>query len=52
MATPIIALRFRDTVFGIDTIVEHRALIASKGEVGWGWWKKAFEEYDLSKSRS
>jgi len=48
MAAPAIALRFRDTTPGIDTIVEHRALLARDGFVGWGWWKKTFEpdEYD------
>ena len=49
MATPAIALRFRDTTPGIDTIAEHRALIQQKGRVGWGWWKKAFETIDLDK---
>lgn len=43
MATPAIALRFRDTTPGIDTIVEHRALLMRAGSVGWGWWKKTFE---------
>jgi 3',5'-cyclic AMP phosphodiesterase CpdA len=44
MAAPAIVLRFRDTTPGIDTIVEHRALLAKHGAVGWGWWKKTFEE--------
>lgn len=43
MASPVIALRFRDTTVGIDTIEAHRALLESNGSVGWGWWKKAFE---------
>lgn len=43
MAAPTIALRFRDTTPGIDTIIEHRALIKRQGYVGWGWWKKTFE---------
>jgi predicted MPP superfamily phosphohydrolase len=48
MAAPAIALRFRDTTPGIDTIIEHRAMLARDGVVGWGWWKKTFEtdEYD------
>ncbi|MCJ2044481.1 metallophosphoesterase [Methylobacterium sp. J-078] len=43
MATPAIALRFRDTTPGVDTITEHRAVLARNGLVGWGWWKKTFE---------
>jgi predicted phosphodiesterase len=43
MAAPAIALRFRDTTPGIDTVVEHRALLMRTGSVGWGWWKKTFE---------
>ena len=43
MAAPTIALRFRDTTPGFDTIVEHRAMLARQGVVGWGWWKKTFE---------
>ncbi|WP_162238630.1 metallophosphoesterase [Methylobacterium sp. Leaf102] len=43
MATPAIALRFRDTTPGVDTIIEHRAVLARNGLVGWGWWKKTFE---------
>jgi len=44
MAPQTIILRFRDTTPGIDTIVEHRALLAQHGSVGWGWWKKTFED--------
>lgn len=44
MASPAIVLRFRDAVPGIDTIVEHRAMLAREGAVWWGWWKKEFEE--------
>jgi hypothetical protein len=44
MASPAIVLRFRDTTPSIDTIVEHRALLAQRGSVGWGWWKKTFED--------
>jgi predicted phosphodiesterase len=44
VAAPIIALRFRDTTLGVDTISEHRALLAKRGCVWWGWWKKDFEE--------
>jgi predicted phosphodiesterase len=44
MAAPSIALRFRDTVPGIDTIDEHRKLIDRFHKVGWGWWKKTFED--------
>jgi predicted phosphodiesterase len=43
MAAPAIALRFRDTTPGVDTIVEHRAMLLRHGVVGWGWWKKTFE---------
>ena len=43
MEAPAIALRFRDTTPGIDTIVEHRAMLIRAGTVGWGWWKKTFE---------
>ncbi|MCX8476743.1 MAG: metallophosphoesterase [Sphingomonas sp.] len=43
MAAPAIALRFRDTTVGVDTIDEHRKLLDQTGRVGWGWWKKEFE---------
>lgn len=49
MAAPAIALRFRDTTPGIDTIAEHRELIARDGRVGWGWWKKTFEPAETKK---
>jgi hypothetical protein len=44
MASPAIALRFRDATPGVDTISEHRALLAREGAVWWGWWKKDFED--------
>ncbi len=47
MATPAIALRFRDTTPGIDTIQAHLNIIADAGFVWWGWWKKAFEDEHL-----
>lgn len=47
MAAPAIALRFRDTTPGIDTIQAHLDIIASTGFVWWGWWKKAFEDEHL-----
>lgn len=43
MDSPRIALRFRDAIPGIDTISEHRAIIAREGATWWGWWKKHFE---------
>jgi 3',5'-cyclic AMP phosphodiesterase CpdA len=46
MAAPAIALRFRDTAPGIDSIEEHRAIVGRAGSVAWGWWKKSFEEAD------
>lgn len=49
MASPTIALRFRDTTPGVDTIAEHRALLGRYGSVGWGWWKKAFEPIEIEK---
>lgn len=49
MAAPAIALRFRDSTAGIDTIAEHRSLIREKGRVGWGWWKKPFEAVEADK---
>jgi 3',5'-cyclic AMP phosphodiesterase CpdA len=49
MAAPAIALRFRDTTPGIDTIATHRELIARNGRVGWGWWKKTFEHAETEK---
>jgi predicted phosphodiesterase len=52
MASPAIALRFRDTTPGIDTIAEHRAVIARAGRVGWGWWKKEFEPIEAEKIRA
>lgn len=44
MGAPSIALRFRDTTVGIDTIAAHREIISDHGAVWWGWWKKDFEE--------
>lgn len=44
MAAPVIALRFRDTTPGIDTIEEHCSLIGSRGAVWWGWWRKETED--------
>lgn len=49
MASPAIALRFRDTTPGIDTIAAHRELISRTGLVGWGWWKKTFETSETEK---
>ena len=43
MDSPRVALRFRDTTPGVDTIAEHRAIIAREGAAWWGWWKKDFE---------
>lgn len=48
MAAPTVALRFRDTTAGIDTITEHEALRDTYGYVWWGWWKKAFEAIEPS----
>jgi len=47
MGTPTIAIRFRDTTDGIDTISAHQKIIDDKGAVWWGWWKKDFEEAHL-----
>jgi len=47
MAAPAIALRFRDTTPGVDTIQAHLDIIAHTGFVWWGWWKKAFEDEHL-----
>lgn len=44
MVTSAIALRFRDTTPGIDTINAHRQIIDTEGSVWWGWWKKDFED--------
>lgn len=43
-----LALRFRDTTPDIDTIREHKTIISREGKVAWGWWKKNYEEYDLT----
>lgn len=48
MDAPAIALRFRDTTPGIDTIAAHREILGHKGLVWWGWWKKAFEDENRS----
>jgi predicted MPP superfamily phosphohydrolase len=48
MAPPAIALRFRDTTSGIDSIEQHRAIVGRAGTVAWGWWKKAFEDADVA----
>lgn len=47
MVKSVLALRFRDTTPGIDTITEHRSVVGTSGAVAWGWWKKAFEEADI-----
>lgn len=44
MASPIVALRFRETTPGVDTIAEHIKLIDQSGFVWWGWWKKETED--------
>lgn len=44
METPTVALRFRDTTLGVDTIASHTDVIMAHGAVWWGWWKKEFEE--------
>jgi predicted phosphodiesterase len=44
MATPTIALRFRDTIPNVDTIDAHRVVLRDQDAVWWGWWKKDFEE--------
>ncbi len=49
MASPAIALRFRDTTPDVDTIAEHRALLSQHGRVGWVWWKKVFEPIEAEK---
>ena len=46
MATPAIALRFRDTTPGIDTIEAHGEVLSRHGAVWWGWWKKQWEAID------
>ncbi len=43
MVAPSVALRFRDTTPGIDTIENHRVILEAHGTVWWGWWKKDFE---------
>lgn len=44
MGAPSIALRFRDTTLGVDTIASHRQIIQAHGSAWWGWWKKDFED--------
>lgn len=51
MGTPAIALRFRDTTAGIDTISAHQKIIDEAGAVWWGWWKKDFEDAPLDFSK-
>jgi 3',5'-cyclic AMP phosphodiesterase CpdA len=43
MAAPVIALRFRDSTPGVNTIDAHMEIIAARQEVWWGWWRKAAE---------
>jgi hypothetical protein len=44
MEQKMIMLRFRDLVTEPGgTIIEHRSLIRSHGEVWWGWWKREYE---------
>lgn len=52
MAAPAIALRFRDTTPGIDTIEAHREVLSKYNAVWWGWWKKDFEAVDVAAVRS
>lgn len=47
MDAPTVALRFRDTTPGIDTIDVHLDILRRCGSVWWGWWKKGFEEDHL-----
>lgn len=49
MVSPAIALRFRDTTPGVDTISVHKDIIQKTGFVWWGWWKKSFEDDHLEK---
>ena len=39
----MIILRFSD--YETDTVAEHTSVIASRGRVWWGWWKKAHEPW-------
>ncbi|MFT5603035.1 MAG: 3',5'-cyclic AMP phosphodiesterase CpdA [Flavobacteriales bacterium] len=48
MASPRLALRYRDAKRDINTIAEHRKVIKEQGHVFWGWWKKMHEEQHLS----
>ena len=41
-----VALRFRDLESKVDTIEEHKKLIALSGYVWWGWWRKKESEPD------
>jgi 3',5'-cyclic AMP phosphodiesterase CpdA len=52
METPAIALRFRDTTPGVDTVQAHREVLAKHRAVWWGWWKKEFEALDAKGVRS
>jgi predicted phosphodiesterase len=49
MASPTIALRFRDATLEIDTIAAHQAIIEKAGAAWWGWWKKLFEDDHLQR---
>jgi hypothetical protein len=51
MATPTVALRFRDSTPGVDTVKAHREEIASHGAAWWGWWKNVSEEIDAATVR-
>lgn len=44
MAAHVIALRFRDTTPGVDTIAAHLELLDRHQAVWWGWWRKETEE--------
>lgn len=44
MVASSVALRFRDTTPGVDTIELHQEILEARGAVWWGWWKKDFED--------
>ena len=46
MAASLIALRFRDSTPGVDTIGEHYATLLEHRAVWWGWWRKSTEQVD------
>lgn len=49
MADPVhVVLKFKDSIYNVDTIAEHRKLLAEKGSVIWGLIKPSTRSRDMA----